>query len=312
MRNRRAFTLIELLVVISIILLLVGMVLMVIRPIQESVRKSKTLGMMQIIQQSLGVLSAQRGGMIAPAEHPLAASKEPRRPFARSASGHAAVSVTGDALQGVLPGDISSGQDRLLLPDDRLIDPALTTCFGMERRRLGVLGSPMTAVTSYRQVKQKATPVDPNDDRQVRVVAPVGGPSEQEAFLQSILQGTGWTELLKMGCIKKPDDDDAANLIESGRLWSSTGPADEYPSFRGPSGTITYLQRGPAFYDAWGREILYATTANGFTLESPGRDGSFVWNPGKDTIFQTDAWATAPSGDDRDAHADNVQAGSGP
>lgn len=312
MMRRRAFTLIELMVVISVILLLVGMVLAVVGPIRESMRKSKTLGMMQIIQQSLGVLSAQRGGMVAPAEHPFAASKEPRRQFARAASGHAAVSVSGDAFQGVLLGDISTGQDRLLLPDDRLVDPALTTYFGIERRRLGILGAPMTAVTAYRQVKQKATPVDPNADANVRVVAPVGGPAEQEAFLQSILQGTGWTELLKMGCIKKPDDDVAAHLVESGRLWSSTRLDAESPSFVGASGTTYYLQRGPAFYDAWGREILYATTANGFTMESPGRDGFFVWNPGKDGIFQTDPWATAPAGDDRDARADNVQAGSSP
>ena len=312
MTDRRAFTLIELLVVITIILLLIGMVLVVVGPIRASVKKNKTLGMMQVIQQSLGVLSAQRGGMISPAEHPFAASKEPRRPFARAAAGHAAVAVAGDALQGVLPGDISSGLDRLLLADDRLVDPALSTYFGVERRRLGILGAPMTVVTAYRQVKQKGTPVDPNDDAQVRVVAPMGGPTEQEAFLQSILQGNGWTELLKMGCIKKPQNDDAANLIESGRLWLSTGPADAYPSFRGPSGTITYLQRGAAFYDAWGREILYSTTANGFTLESPGRDGCFVWNPGNDDIFQTDPWATVPSGDDRDARMDNVQAGSSP
>lgn len=71
-----------------------------------------------------------------------------------------------------------------------------------------------------------------------------------------------------------------------------------------------YRLRGLVLYDLWGNEVLYHRNArNEPVLESAGRDGAFVFHPGLNGRFDTDAWASDPSGDDRLARSDNLVEG---
>jgi hypothetical protein len=78
-----------------------------------------------------------------------------------------------------------------------------------------------------------------------------------------------------------------------------TGAAPLYRRYRLP---------GLAVYDAWGRELLYSTTASGgLHLLSAGADGVLVFDPGADHVLDTtDPRAAAPAGDDLDGTKDNI------
>jgi hypothetical protein len=87
---------------------------------------------------------------------------------------------------------------------------------------------------------------------------------------------------------------------------------DSLPMNRILSGGIwyEYRLRGMALYDGWGNEILYHLTINGeLIMESAGKDGVFVWNPGQDGIYQTVPYDTHSSGDDLDGSKDNIRIG---
>lgn len=108
-------------------------------------------------------------------------------------------------------------------------------------------------------------------------------------------------------------DDPGREIWEPGRIRVSNDDQLE-----GDGLWYSYLLRGPAIYDSWGREILYARNdAGGFYLVSAGEDGCFAIAPGLvaangTSIFATDVSAGydgVPDSPDRDASTDNVVQG---
>lgn len=307
-RGRAGFTLIEMLVVITLIALLAGLVIASIGPIRQAARKSTTQAILQGIQQAMQVRSAKVGGFIAPAEHPLAGSKAPRRPFVRS--GGSAVAGTGMALVGVLPTMLPAGdQGRLLLPDDHFADTSVPLLYGMPRRELGIIGAGLATVTQRRILPE---PIGGGTIAAPDSVGRLDDPGEgvdAVGKMVEIVLGATRTELGKLGAIYEAPDD--TNLIADDRVWSPQAAGVTLRLVNKPTiaGTV-YRLRGTGLYDAWGCEILYAIDGQDrVVLQSAGKDGAFRWSPGPDGTFQTTAEASGPGGDDRDASADNVVVG---
>lgn len=308
MSRRRGFTLIEMLVVITLIALLAGLVIASIGPIRQAARKSTTQAILQGIHQAMQVRAAKFGGFIAPAEHPLAASKAPRRAFVRSSGG--AVAENGMALVGVLPAVLPAGDvDRLLLPDDHFADATVPLLYGMPRQELGIIGAGLAAVTQRRILPE---PIGGGTITTPDAVGRLDDPGEgvdAVGKMVEVVLGATRTELGKLGAIYETPDD--TNLIADGRVWSPQAAGLTLRLVNKPTiaGTV-YRLRGTGIYDAWGCEVLFAVVGKDqVLLQSAGKDGAFRWHPGADGAFQTPAAASNPGGDDRDASADNVVVG---
>lgn len=310
-RPLNGFSLIELLVVVSIIGVLAGMLLVVSNMLRESAKRSRTSAIQQIIQQALSLQAAQHGGLPSPAEHPLAGSRAPRTSFVRADGAHTAVNPSGMALLGATVADLTTGSDRLLLPNDLLADPDIPGLYGVARSRLGILGMDTIDETAYFRIKLGSPPVDPTVATNYLAVAPTETPAQRQALLQFWIPGSPWSELVKLGAVNTPTDDVAAHLIGNGRVWSpEAAGAKASPCRIKDSGTWkSYRLRGAVIVDGWGREMLFSVIdGHSVNLESAGRDGFFRWNHGPDDVFQTDPWG-ARAGDDTDASLDNVTLG---
>ena len=70
---------------------------------------------------------------------------------------------------------------------------------------------------------------------------------------------------------------------------------------------VRYRLPGLALYDAWEREILCAVTHNGdLRLWSPGADGVYAFEPGRNHKLDSTNPIAARVGDDEDGTHDNI------
>ncbi len=318
---RHAFTLIEVLVVITIISLLTGMMIIGSSAMMKNAKSQKTSAILTIVLQGLELQRMERGGALAPAEHPLAGSAEPRFIFTRGAT---ALATAGLALTGVPAVNLPAAfQPRLMLPDDRFADPRVPALFGVRRSDLGVLGASLKEVQKYRRLPlpSVATAVIANPDDIVAypnldcLVSSLATPGDSSQAVQFALnRGNALTELQKLGALSEADESKGVSGA-GGRVWIPPEAAGASSAWKGSTFTNPdtssrsgYRLRGIAIYDAWGREILYSLTGNGvICLTSSGPDGFFRVNPGHNATIETAADATTFSGDDLDAGHDNVQ-----
>jgi prepilin-type N-terminal cleavage/methylation domain-containing protein len=307
--RRSGFTLIELLVVMSIIALLAAMVMIGVSTLRTSARGGKTRAILHAVQQALEQHRANRGGTLAPVEHPCAGSKAPRRLFIRADG--TALPTTGIALRGATPAQLGGNAGRLLLDSDLFADPAVPLLYGIPRQRLSIPGAILPEITAYRLIDPDAGSVS-NPDTAGQAVPDLSQAGADGSTVVQVLQyilgaGSAQSELANLGALHQPPDD--TQRILGGRLWSDNAPGTaQVPRSRiDDSGWTTYRLRGLGLYDVWGRELLYSlTSAGGIRIESAGADGCLRWDPGADGSYQTAANATVPAGDDRDATRDNL------
>ncbi|MBA3684808.1 MAG: prepilin-type N-terminal cleavage/methylation domain-containing protein, partial [Planctomycetes bacterium] len=186
--RRTAFTILELLIVVMIAMILMGMLFAVGRALKQAAKQTKTRS---ILAQAIAGLESTKasGGLVSLTDHPLAATAgriscisynfgaganinvpHPRAPFRRHAAPYTDVALDGEALVGVthadLPATLSETWiprpttlsafpppgDRLLLPDDHLIDANCPHLFGMQRKYLTVVGGGLKNITWYRRL----------------------------------------------------------------------------------------------------------------------------------------------------------------
>ncbi len=348
MRRVQGFSLIEVLVVVSVIAVLAAMILVGSGVLRRQALRERTARILQVVHHGLALARAERGGVTAAAQHPLAGSVPPRSQFIR-AGGAPVDTAAAWPYVGVAPGVLpAAAEARLLLPDDHFADLASPLLYGMTRSRLGVLGAPLPEVSGHLQVTSSsglaprvATLVAPGAERDgltvsadpgaIVVTGPLrvdnqGGADHTTAERRLVLMRQYFAtvfgsvdiaaELARLGGIWAPDDDDPAHHLLAGRLWSpdAAGVRVEFSASTVliSGAPVRYRLRGPALYDAWGREILYSLDdAGGISLESAGPDGHFRWRPNPSGVLTTAANATAPSGDDHDATRDNLREGGG-
>lgn len=331
---QRGFTMIELLVVVAIMTVLSGMILAAIGMFGFGSKRERTNTVLATLRTALEMERAERGGIAAPAEHPLAGSLAPRLAFVR-ADGSTPLAASGIALRGVLPGQVAASQrGRVLAGNDLFADPRVPALYGLRRDRIGILGVPQGVVTVYRRLPNSVTTADDPDDpvrfpahRHLEMAA--GVPADTSRALEHLFgSGTVRSELAALGALTEPASRFAVTDFadpefdlrvatdvafgaggstrwEPGRLRDGTipsGPEAGLPNWK------PYRLPGLALYDAWGGEILFSLSANGgVRLLSAGRDGCFRWSPGQDGEFQTVSDADAPSGDDEDSTRDNLE-----
>lgn len=317
MRTHRAFTLIELLMVILVIMILMGLTLQGISVLRRQAKVASTRARIEIAMQGMELFRAANGGVPAPAEHPLAASAEPRPAFIRSGGG--AVAAMGEALRNVQLSDLATGQDRLLLDDDRHADISSPLLYGAPRRWLGVIGAPLSTVTRYRQlVRPPSWPagsfIDPTGGQLVAPAPSVGTGAEASRAFDYVVGSQAIAELARLRAVFEPPSDNPTVLIAGGRVWSAAAAGIPVPTgcpVLSDAGTWKpYRLRGKALYDAWNREIVFSLAANGgIQLISAGPDGALRVDPGTDRAFTTAANASQPAAGDRDGSRDNIASG---
>lgn len=314
-KKQHAFTLIELLIVMTIIVILAGLTLAAVPAIRAASKKNRTSGIIASAQQGLSVWATTNGGLPAPAEHPLAGTASPRFGFVR-ADGSGAVANSGNAFAGVELTNLSASfRDRLVLRTDRFADIRAPALYGMPRDELGVLGAGLNTISRVKVLPAQGYPYDlilnPDDAAVGRIEQGAALLADSAETIRYIL-ASHVDELTRIGALYTPPDDLPAHLIADSRVWSFN--AAQVPK-RGEmtvedGGTkYPYALRGAALYDAWGNEILYAidTSGKNGVFISAGRDHYFHFSPGSNGVFDTDAFAQATVGDDRDATVDNVR-----
>lgn len=325
MVTRAAFSLIELLVVVSIIAVLSALIVASTGAFSGDSKQARTDAILGALRSALELTLADSGAAAAPAEHPLAASRETRAAFVRRASG-GAVATTGLALTGVPLDQVAAGaRSRVLLADDVFADASAPHLYGMERGWLSILGVPQSAVTRYRRLPTTITAAtDPNDTAilpdHLHLVAPTGTPDQHAAHIDRLLGAAGGSELAALGALRTPGEEFTYPLVQ-GRLLTDIAPGgghQEWDGGRIQDGTVagnpawkTYRLPGLAIYDGWGSEVLYRIHRGSVTVMSAGKDRAFRWDPGADGTLATAANANEPAGDDRDGRTDNRVQGMG-
>ncbi|MBA3848192.1 MAG: hypothetical protein H0X45_16295, partial [Planctomycetes bacterium] len=203
----------------------------------------------------------------------------------------------------------------------------LPLLYGVERRRIGVIGASAPHITHVRHLPavgagfddparpgKLASPYDATrypDSMFLARGALIPGRTLEDAAADALRYALAqsYAELQQLGAIDVPAKDAALLKLERVRR----GPGPEVPAWK--SGHVRdgawqpYRLRGAAIYDAWGVEILISLAVNGgLRVESAGADGVFRWHPGADGEYATAAHADEPAGDDRDGARDNLGA----
>lgn len=348
----RGFTLLELLIAVGVIVILALLTLNLIHALGTASKNAQTRAILGGARTAIAVSGMQSARTLSHVEHPLANSRADaslsRLGFVRGeavpgrfARGDA-VATAGEALWISEPERAAvvhaSAIGRLLLPSDRFrADAADGTCvaphlYGMERRRLSVLGAahgwqwrrrlPLPSAQTDRDadgvlddppyvaagagaVEYPAVEHAPGD-----LSEPTGAEAAQRKATDAAL-ASNRTELASLSGLVTGDD--TQPLLAGGRLRadgaavSTWDGAKRAPTVREAGEWRPYRLRGPALVDAWGREVLCWSAGSGvLILESAGPDRTFRWHPGDDGVFQTAAHDDVAAGDDRDGRADNV------
>lgn len=324
---RRGFTIVELLVAITVIVILMSMGIVGINQIRRLSMKTRTQSIMALTLNGLNASGTTQSQNVSTVEHPLAASASPRQRFVRSDSG-IEVASTGMAIRTSDMAYVSGAdQGRVILSDDVFADPIAPQFIGLPRWQMGLTGVSTQWVSQWLRISgpgQTGALVTPDlgtwiDEGFVReqVVDPLSEAweaSADKAF--SVALGSVLDELTKLGAIRRPEPS-RDPLIVSNRLRHDKAPrslqstSEWKPGFVREAGVwVPYRIRGPSVVDAWGREILIASTPNGsILLQSAGADGVFRWNAGSDRVLQTGAIDAAAMGDDTDGSIDNIRLG---
>ncbi|HYE04885.1 MAG TPA: type II secretion system protein [Planctomycetota bacterium] len=330
---RRGLSLFELLAVMAIIAVLASLLLAVAGAIRRAATRGKSEAIIAAVRDALAVSAAERGGSLGSVEHPLAGSAAPRAVFVRT-DGAAEVASTGEALTvGELSWLPDADASRALHGDDRYQggeipgECELPLLYGVERRRIGVVGASAPHITHVRHLPalgagyddpakpgKLASPYDATrypDTMFLARGALIPGRSLEDAAGDALRYALAqsYAELQQLGAIAVPAKD--AALIKHERVRRGDGA--EVPAWK--PGHVRdgawqpYRLRGAAIYDAWGVEILVSLASNGgLRVESAGPDGVFRWHPGPDGAFATAAHADEAAGDDRDGALDNLGA----
>lgn len=324
------FTLIELLITISIIVLLLSLIMVGFGSIQEMAKKTKTQSIAAMVANAVTAAGASQALNLSTVEHPIAGSAEPRSRFVRSEDG-VDVSASGPAIKAQDLSWVDAGdRDRVILRDDLFADTIAPQFYGLERWRIGLVGTTSRWVTSYSLVSSAGA--------EGILTEPAMGYWIDEGFLWqeldetnmntkaweeiagrafSVAMGPVLDELVNLGAVVSPDVD-RDPLIFSDRLREDLSEQSVGRSSAWQPGTVqdddgvfkAYRPRGPVIVDAWGRELLIGATDSGaLRVESAGPDGLFKWNPGPDGIFQTEAHQETPAGDDFNGGLDNISVG---
>lgn len=319
----RAFTLIEMLVVIAIMAVLAAMTVAATSSFHGKTKMTRTRTAIAILQQALAIRQVEGRAIFSPVEHPLAGSKVPRDAFRRLADG-TAVATAGVAFTGLARLDAVPPlfQSRVLLGTDIYADPDVPAFLGMERRHIGILGAPLTAVTDIRRLVDPGSgEVITDPDHAGKRLLTESTVSAHAQVIGNILEPSIAQELSGIGCLGEPESTYTTS-VRGGRLLSD---GKRYPTWkpgciRDGSDWITYRLPGQSVRDGWGRDLLIGTGGSGgrLRIESAGVDGVFVWNPGPNGVIDADiatiattvyaaTWGTiASSGDDGPGNRDNI------
>lgn len=315
MMRRSAFTLIELLTVAAIIAVLAGMLLGVVGVMRGRGKEAQTRAIIAIVLQAVEAQRIDKGGAPSACEHPLTGSAPPAAAFVR-ADGTA---IAFNAARPVIRGPTALAQvdaalaGQVALADDVFADPSVPLLYGLRRDRCSILGPVASGVTWIHQVSPPLQGIiasgqlDPAGTGYPRIGSVQGGAAfaanagrDQTRTLDYLLGAGGFeAELVRLGGVRAPPDDDPAHLIRGQRVWSD-------PSLGGPEAPVShladgtpYLLRGKHLRDAFGHELLYCVLQGGAVqVLSAGRDGAFVKRPGDDGILGT--------ADDSDANGDDI------
>ncbi len=329
---------IELLVVMAIIAILAGLLLSAAEPIRKQRMITQTNTIIRMLKGSLETTAAGQGGTISAVEHPLAASAVPRAEFLRDTT-WAVLDTSNPALR---VQDITwvaaANQGQILQRTDvyqgggTIGSAKLPLIYGLRRGEIGILGGASDAISSYRQLPHKdtqywdasnnrlRTPYDatiyPNGTTLVAPALEAGQTIESSSrhVLNYVLGSAAGKELVDLKAVY---DESTGTLLDNDRVRQDSADTSERSSWS--SGRLRcsdgkwrrYRLRGSGLYDAWGNEILVSASPRGsLRITSAGPDGVFVWHPGGDGIYQTQAYANprvaTPSGDDRNGLKDNV------
>jgi prepilin-type N-terminal cleavage/methylation domain-containing protein len=330
-RKPCAFTLIELLIVMVIIVMLAGLTLTTYSILKERTKRTATESIIAMVSAALSQ-SAERGGSQAPAEHPLAGSAAPRPLFRRQG---ATLDETGDALR---TRDIAwvpaAKRGRVLLDDDRFEGAGSGTSnwqlpflVGLKRSHIGIIGTADQRITRWRLVPKPTSRTDLDSDGCTDV--DTAGLFDDSTTLQSAavedretataravelaLGGAALSELTKLKAVQRATASSGTVLCNQMAVSTRVLAAWEPGAVYDPTTASWHLYRiiGTVIVDGWGRELLFSLNSQGaIRLMSAGKDGVFVWHPGKDGVLETGALDTAPAGDDQDGTRDNISSAS--
>lgn len=336
---RRAFTVVELIAVIAILLVLMGLVIALYPTLQRSLRRARTASILATLATAIESAGASQAKNAAPVEHPLCGSAEPRLVWLRADPTTATPATGGEALRVARLSAVPSAQERVLLDDDVFADPALPRFIGLPRARLGVLGAASPLTTRWRALPdpgptQTLAPpyAPPTYDDERHLVRPAlvewedggfrqlerdaMGPAWEAAIerLMTLVLGPAAEQLAAMGALHRPDPV-RDPLIAGGRVREDRDPAQAAQRAKAGATVLDdgarrpYRLRGPAVYDAWGREVLFSIVDGAVRLESGGADGCFRFAPGANGVVDSDPRGTLAQGDDRPGELDNVVVG---
>ncbi len=323
MHTRHGFTLIELLVVIAVIAILASMILMGASALWGDAKKKKTDAIITAVNQGLELYGANKGGTVAPAEHPLACSGSAAattmvdtydfymaRPAAISGKLKPTIQLRGfstraSAISTAAPVFDYSGVTGTIAgcDDDIFASRRAPLLYGVQRKHIGLLGAIQASYTQYWKVTLPLTAL-PNLTATSSLVIPQpsqgGVPADNKKLLDYVFgNSNAMAELAKLRAVRdtasdpKFTQDWLGGAVKSDVATAVDGDTEWKPGLiqdRTRSNTWkAYKPLGLHIYDAWDNELLYSISSTGRArIASAGKDGAFIIAPHDDKTLQTD------------------------